>query len=30
MHVVGRMRKNVLQQLAAEPLTFYRSRPAAR
>jgi putative protease len=27
MHVVGKMRKNVLQQLAAEPLTFYRSRP---
>ncbi len=28
MHVVGKMRKNVLHQLAAEPLTFYRSRPA--
>ncbi len=28
MHVVGRMRKNVLQQLAAEPVTFYRSKPA--
>jgi len=27
MHVVGKMRKNVLQQLAAEPLNLYRSRP---
>jgi len=27
MHVVGRLRKNVLQQVAAEPLTFYRQRP---
>jgi putative protease len=27
MHVVGSMRKNVLKQLAAEPLTFYRRRP---
>jgi hypothetical protein len=26
--VVGKLRKNVLQQLAAEPLTFYRKRPA--
>jgi putative protease len=31
MHVVGRMRKSVLKQQAAEvPLTFYRQRPAAR
>jgi len=29
MHVVGAMRKNVLKQLKAEPLTFYRTRPAA-
>lgn len=33
MHVVGAMRKNVLKQLngqmKAEPMTFYRSRPAA-
>ena len=28
MHVVGSMRKNVLQQLASQPLTFYRQRPA--
>ncbi|MDE2369048.1 MAG: U32 family peptidase [Burkholderiales bacterium] len=28
MHVVGAMRKNVLRQLAAEPVTFYRTRPA--
>jgi hypothetical protein len=28
MHVVGAMRRNVLKQLAAEPLTFYRTRPA--
>ncbi|MBB5204931.1 putative protease [Inhella inkyongensis] len=27
MHVVGKMRKNVLQQLKAEPMTFYRQRP---
>ncbi|MDR7335789.1 U32 family peptidase [Roseateles asaccharophilus] len=27
MHVVGAMRKNVLKQLKAEPMTFYRSRP---
>jgi hypothetical protein len=27
--VVGAMRPNVLRQLKAEPLTFYRSRPAA-
>ncbi|MDE2158124.1 MAG: U32 family peptidase [Burkholderiales bacterium] len=30
MHVVGAMRRNVLRQLAAEPLTFYRTRPARR
>jgi len=29
MHVVGAMRKNVLKQLKAEPLTFYKMRPAA-
>ena len=29
MHVVGAMRKNVLKALKAEPMTFYRSRPAA-
>ncbi len=28
MHVVGSMRKNVLQQLASQPMTFYRKRPA--
>jgi len=28
MHVVGRIRKNVLQQAKAEPMTFYRARPA--
>ncbi len=27
MHVVGKLRKNVLQQAKAEPLTFYRARP---
>ncbi|MEI7446019.1 MAG: U32 family peptidase [Burkholderiales bacterium] len=27
MHVVGAMRRNVLKQLKAEPLTFYRARP---
>ncbi|HEY8879242.1 MAG TPA: DUF3656 domain-containing protein, partial [Roseateles sp.] len=30
MHVVGAMRKNVLKQLKAEPLTFYKTRPATR
>ncbi len=30
MHVVGAMRKNVLKQLKAEPVTFYRQRPLAR
>ena len=29
-YVVGSMRKNVLKQLATEPVTFYRSRPAPR
>jgi putative protease len=28
MHVVGRIRRHVLRQAAAEPLTFYRARPA--
>jgi putative protease len=28
MHVVGKLRKNVLQQAATQPLTFYRTRPA--
>ena len=27
MHVVGAMRRNVLRQLRAEPVTFYRTRP---
>jgi len=29
MHVVGRMRPNVLRQLRAEPVSFYRTRPVA-
>jgi collagenase-like PrtC family protease len=29
MHVVGAMRRNVLKQLKAEPVMFYRTRPAA-
>ncbi len=29
MHVVGAMRKNVLKALRAEPVTFYKTRPAA-
>jgi 23S rRNA 5-hydroxycytidine C2501 synthase len=29
MHVVGRVRKNVLRDAKAQPLTFYRTRPAA-
>jgi putative protease len=29
MHVVGRMRKNVLRDAKAQPVTFYRSRPVA-
>jgi len=28
MHVVGRLKKSVLRQAAAQPLTFYRTRPA--
>ena len=28
MHVVGRMRRNVLRDAKAQPLTFYRTRPA--
>jgi len=28
MHVVGRIRKNVLKQAAAVPMQFYRARPA--
>lgn len=28
MHVVGRLRKNVLRGAKAQPLTFYRTRPA--
>ena len=27
MHVVGKMKRHVLQEMAAQPLTFYRSRP---
>jgi putative protease len=27
MHVVGRIKKNVLQQAAAVPMQFYRARP---
>jgi putative protease len=27
MHVVGKIRKNVLQQAAAQPISFYRARP---
>ncbi|WP_119157585.1 peptidase U32 family protein [Caldimonas tepidiphila] len=30
MHVVGRMKKSVLQQARAVPMQFYRTRPAAR
>ena len=29
MHVVGAMRKNVLKELKAQPVTFYRTRPSA-
>lgn len=29
MHVVGRLKKGVLKRAAAEPVTFYRTRPAA-
>ncbi len=28
MHVVGAMRRNVLKQLKAEPMTFYKTRPS--
>jgi 23S rRNA 5-hydroxycytidine C2501 synthase len=27
MHVVGKMHKHVLKELAAQPMTFYRQRP---
>lgn len=30
MHVVGRIKRNVLAQAAAVPMQFYRTRPAAR
>ncbi|MEN9630507.1 MAG: hypothetical protein RJA10_3735 [Pseudomonadota bacterium] len=30
MHVVGKIRKNVLKQAAAVPMQFYRTRPTAR
>ena len=30
MHVVGKMKKSVLKQAAAEPIQFYRTRPATR
>jgi putative protease len=30
MHVVGRLRKSVIQQVASEPVHFYRTRPPAR
>jgi 23S rRNA 5-hydroxycytidine C2501 synthase len=29
MHVVGKMKKSVLNQAAAAPITFYKTRPAA-
>ena len=29
MHVVGKMKKSVLNQVAAAPIQFYRSRPTA-
>ncbi|WP_088283967.1 U32 family peptidase [Ideonella sp. A 288] len=29
MHVVGRLRRNVLQQVVEQPLQFYRARPPA-
>jgi putative protease len=29
MHVVGRMKRHVLNEAQAQPLTFYRTRPAA-
>jgi putative protease len=30
MHVVGKIKKSVLNQVAAAPVTFYKTRPAAR
>lgn len=30
MHVVGRIKRNILSQASAQPMTFYRARPAAR
>ena len=30
MHVVGKIRKSVLREAKAQPVTFYRTRPAAR
>ena len=30
MHVVGKIRKNVLKQATAVPMSFYRTRPAVR
>lgn len=30
MHVVGKMKRSVLQQAQAQPLTFYRTRPNAK
>jgi putative protease len=30
MHVVGKIRKNVLKEVAASPITFYRQRPVAK
>jgi 23S rRNA 5-hydroxycytidine C2501 synthase len=29
MHVIGAMRKHVLREAKAQPMTFYRARPAA-
>jgi len=29
MHVVGKMKKSVLNQLPASPIEFYRTRPTA-
>ena len=30
MHVVGKIKRSVLNQAKAEPLTFYRTRPEAK
>ena len=30
MHVVGRIRRNVLQQASGVPMSFYRTRPVAQ